>query len=155
MLYDLMVEYQRNNDKEQGKSREREIRAKRVKEKRERWEVEEEGLGWLSLGLVQREKATVEKLMRAEGRGRRRRRGRLSTEARSVDTNKGRMTYAEGGGTEDQFEVSEMELRSGWKRMHFVGSLEASGRTSEESDPEYRSGNEGGSKHSGSESSAK
>ena len=51
-------------------------------------------------------------------------------------------------------QISETVLRSGQKRVHSVGSPETSGRIGEESDPEYRSGDEGGSQHNGSESSA-
>ena len=47
-----------------------------------------------------------------------------------------------------------MVLRSGRKRVHSAGSEETSGRTGEESDPEYRIGDEGGSQGNGSESSA-
>ncbi|KAJ8447197.1 hypothetical protein Cgig2_030428 [Carnegiea gigantea] len=51
--------------------------------------------------------------------------------------------------------VSEMELRIGRKRMYSAGFPETSGRTGEESDPKYRSGDEGGSQHNGSESAAR
>ena len=37
--------------------------------------------------------------------------------------------------------------------MHSAGSQEVSRQTSEESDPEYRNSDEGGSQHNGSESS--
>ncbi|KAJ8446950.1 hypothetical protein Cgig2_006578 [Carnegiea gigantea] len=47
-----------------------------------------------------------------------------------------------------------MVLRSGRKHVHSTGSQEMSGQTGEESDPEYRSGDEGGSQDNGSESSA-
>ncbi|KAJ8443294.1 hypothetical protein Cgig2_015772 [Carnegiea gigantea] len=50
--------------------------------------------------------------------------------------------------------VTEMVLHSGRKHVHSVGSEETSGRTGEESDVEYCSGDEGGSQDNGSESSA-
>ena len=57
-----------------------------MKEKREGCEVLEKGLGWLSLGCLQREKAVVERIMGVEDQGRRRRRGQLSTATRSMGT---------------------------------------------------------------------
>ncbi|KAJ8432926.1 hypothetical protein Cgig2_023056 [Carnegiea gigantea] len=50
--------------------------------------------------------------------------------------------------------VSKMKLHSGQKRVHSAGSSKTSGRTSEESDPEYCSSDEGGSQHSSSKSFA-
>ncbi|KAJ8425492.1 hypothetical protein Cgig2_029574 [Carnegiea gigantea] len=66
----------------------------------------------------------------------------------------GRSVQKKKGAAFNGGKVSEMVLRSGRKRVHSAGSPETSGRTGEESDPEYRSGDEGESQHNGSESSA-
>ncbi|KAJ8429907.1 hypothetical protein Cgig2_025337 [Carnegiea gigantea] len=50
--------------------------------------------------------------------------------------------------------VSEIVLRTRRKHVHSTGSEETSGQTGEESDPECRSGDEGGCQDNGSESSA-
>ncbi|KAJ8428740.1 hypothetical protein Cgig2_022650 [Carnegiea gigantea] len=59
----------------------------------------------------------------------------------------GRSGQRKKGADFNSGKVSKMVLRSGRKHVHSAESPETPGWTGEESDPEYRSGDEGGSQH--------